>query len=224
MGEVGDVAGAMLHALQAAMLSPWLYAILVGLAVLDVFFPLVPSETALLLAGTYAATAGPEPVLVVAAGALGAVLGDLGAYGLARALGAGLLDRARPGSHADRAHTWARTATERRGAAVLVGARFVPFGRTAVTMTMGATRYPLRGFVAFDVLASVVWASFHCTAGYVGGVTFSEHPVVGVLCGMTIAVTVGALVEVLGRRRDRAAAAAATPAPEPAPSPPRARP
>jgi membrane protein DedA with SNARE-associated domain len=196
------------------MTSPWLYLAIVVLTVLDAFLPLVPSEAAVLLAGTFAATQGPNLALVIAAGATGAVLGDHIAYAAGRGVGGRLLTRARPGSRTARAYAWARHATERRGGPVLVAARFLPGGRTATTITMGATRFPLRRFSGFDVVACVTWAVYCSATGYVGGRLFAEHPVAAVGVGMTVALTVAAVVELVQRRRRRGAA---RPAPSAAP-------
>ena len=204
-----------LELVRAAMSSPWLYLALVVLTLLDAFLPLVPSEAAVLLAGTFAASQGPNLGLVIAAGAAGAVLGDHVAYAAGRGLGSRLLARSHPGSHAARIHGWAREATERRGGPVLVAARFLPGGRTATTLTMGATRFPLRSFVGYDAVACVTWAVYCSSIGYVGGRLFVEHPVAGMGAGMAVAATVGVLVELVTRRRERSRLAS-SPAGEPA--------
>jgi membrane-associated protein len=56
--------------------APWTYAFLFAIAALDVVFPAVPSETAVILAGVLAATGELVFVLVIALAAAGAVLGD----------------------------------------------------------------------------------------------------------------------------------------------------
>jgi membrane protein DedA with SNARE-associated domain len=197
---MGDTA---LELVRAAMTSPWLYLAIVVLTVLDAFLPIVPSEAAVLLAGTFAATQGPNLALVIVAGAAGAVVGDHIAYAAGRGVGGRLLARARPGSTTARAYAWARDATERRGGPVLVAARFLPGGRTATTITMGATRFPLRRFVGYDLVACIMWAVYCSTIGYVGGRLFEQHPVAGVGMGMTIALAVAGVVELTHRRRTR---------------------
>lgn len=143
-----------------------------GLAVLDAFLPLVPSETAVLLAGTFAAGQGPDLALVVLAGAFGAVVGDHIAYAVGRVLGVRLLSRVRPGTRTARAHAWAADATARGGGPVLVGARFVPGGRTATTLTRAATGFPLRRFASYDTVACLRWASW-CSS--ISGVASSPN-------------------------------------------------
>ncbi|MGO4599767.1 DedA family protein [Terrabacter sp. 2RAF25] len=197
---MGDTA---LELVRGVMTSPWLYALLVGLAVLDAFLPLVPSETAVLLAGTFAAGQGPDLALVVLAGAFGAVVGDHVAYAVGRVLGARVLCRVPAGTRTARAHAWAAEATARGGGPVLVGARFVPGGRTATTLTMGATGFPLRCFTGYDVVACVLWASWCSGIGYLGGRVFADHPFVGAATGTGLALLVG-LVAALLRGRSAA--------------------
>ena len=197
---MGDTA---LELVRGVMTSPWLYAVLVGLAVLDAFLPLVPSETAVLLAGTFAASHGPDLALVVLAGAAGAIAGDHVAYAVGRALGSRVLSRVPPGTRAARAHAWAADSTARGGGPVLVGARFVPGGRTATTLTMGATGFPLRRFSSYDTVACLLWAGWCSGVGYAGGRVFADHPFVGAAAGTTLALLVG-LVATLAHRRSAA--------------------
>ena len=149
--------------------SPWTYAVLVGLVTLDALLPLLPSETALASAGALAASGDLVLVLVVAAGAAGAIAGDNGAYGLARALGPRLRRRIR-------GRDWAQRKLERGGTTLLVAARFVPGGRTAATLTSGLVHYPWRRFVAASVLGGLLWAATATLAGYAGGRALQERP------------------------------------------------
>ncbi|MFD1055977.1 DedA family protein [Terrabacter terrigena] len=194
---MGDTA---LELVRSVMTSPWLYALLVVLAVLDAFLPLVPSETAVLLAGTFAAGQGPDLALVVLAGAAGAVAGDHVAYAVGRGLGSRALARVPAGTRTARAHAWAAEATARGGGPVLVGARFVPGGRTATTLTMGATGFPLRRFTSYDTVACFLWAGWCSGVGYAGGRVFAEHPFVGAVAGTVLALLVGLVATLLHRR------------------------
>jgi membrane protein DedA with SNARE-associated domain len=197
----------MLTVVRALMLSPWLYAVIVVLAALDAFVPLVPSEAAVLLAGTYAALAGPNIALVIAAGAVGAILGDHIAYATGRSVGERLVRRSPEGSRTRRLHAWAVDATARRGGPVLVAARFLPGGRTATTLAMGASRFPLRRFVVFDAVACVAWATYCSSVGYLGGRVLGDHPVLATAAGMALALAVSAVVSAVveaSRRRRRA--------------------
>lgn len=201
----------LLELVLTLMRSPWLYALIALLALLDGVLPLVPGEAAVLVAGTYAAVDGPNLALVMLACAAGALLGDHLAYAAGRAVGVRLRSRARPGTRTHRSFQWATAATARRGGPVLVAARFLPGGRTAMTLTMGATRFPLVRFTGYDALACTVWAVYCAGVGYLGGRLFREQPVLGVAAGMGLALAVAGVFELVRRRRMRRPDAGAVP-------------
>src|ERR1700722_19115913 len=83
----------MMHLSHLAVTSPLSYLIALLLPALDVIIPVLPSETAIITLGV--ATAGstdPRIVILVALAALGAFLGDNGAYRIGRRL-CPLIDR-----------------------------------------------------------------------------------------------------------------------------------
>jgi membrane protein DedA with SNARE-associated domain len=99
-----------------------------------------------------------------------------------------------------------RGLAERGGYLILV-ARFIPGGRTAVTLAAGTLEFPWRRFLAYDVAAGVIWASYAALLGYFGGRTFEESPLKGLAVAFGIAVAVAAVVELvrwLRKRRARA--------------------
>ena len=51
---------AVLDLLHQTMTSPWVYLAIFAVAVVDGFFPAVPSETAVITAGVFAATGEPD--------------------------------------------------------------------------------------------------------------------------------------------------------------------
>ena len=76
----------------------WSYLLIFGLAYLDVLFPLVPSETAVITAGVLSSTGNTHLSLAILAAATGAIAGDNTAYSSAsgsRSLCAGASSRAR---------------------------------------------------------------------------------------------------------------------------------
>ncbi|WP_242894944.1 DedA family protein [Actinomadura litoris] len=196
--------------LHTAVTSPWFYLALFAVAALDGFFPVVPSESMVITAGVYAASGRPEPVLVVVLAALGAFTGDHVAYLIGRGSGGRLTRSLRPGTRRHAAFGWARRTMDERGGLILVVARYVPGGRTAVTMTMGVIRYPLRSFTPFAAIAAVSWAVYGTLLGYLGGVAFEDDPIKGVAVGLGLALAVTGVVEgvrFLRHRRARGGAA-----------------
>ena len=143
---------AVLEFLQQVMSSPWLYLALFGLALLDGFFPVVPAETSVITAGVFAATGQTNLALVIVVAALGAFAGDHISYLIGYKAGGRIRRR--------KAFVWARDTLAERGGLVLVVARYIPGGRTATTLTMGAVRHPLRSFTFFDAIAAVSWGVY----------------------------------------------------------------
>jgi membrane-associated protein len=191
---------ALLEVARELMGSPWLYPTLFAAALLDAVIPMVPSETLLVAAGVFAATGAPHLLGVIAAGALGAVVGDHASYAIGRLAGRPIVRRLDPGTRRHAAFAWAERALARRGGLVLVVARYVPAGRTAVTLSVGAAGYRLRWFTGFAVLAGLLWGVYCALVGYLGGHAFEDDPLTGVLLGIGLALSLTLVVE-LARHR-----------------------
>ena len=183
-----------------AMSSPWLYAALFTFAIFDALLPVVPSETAVITAGVFAATVGPHLVPIIAAAAAGAMIGDHVSYGLGRRYGSRFVDRMPEQGRQRKAFLWAEKTLLRRGGMALVVARYIPGGRAAVTLTTGAIRFPIKTFVLYDALAAVSWAVYCSLVGYLGGAAFEDHPLYGVALGVTLALALTVLIEVVRAR------------------------
>ncbi|MGW0198539.1 DedA family protein [Nonomuraea sp. NPDC003201] len=188
---------AILDLVQQVMSSPWLYAALFGLALLDGFFPIVPAETSVITAAVFAASGETNLALVIVAAALGAFAGDHISYLIGNKSAGRLRDK--------KAFVWARDTLAERGGLVLVVARYIPGGRTATTLTMGAVRHPLRSFTFFDAIAASSWAVYSGLIGFFGGMAFENDPIKGLLLGLGIAVSITALVELVRWLRKRRA-------------------
>jgi membrane-associated protein len=208
------VSHAILDFLHQAIASPWLYVAIFAVALVDAFFPAVPSETAVITAGVFAAATGtPDIPLVIAVSAVGAFLGDHVSY----LLGRSSIGRLRRRGRAQAVFDWADRALRERGGLVLVIARYIPGGRTATTITAGAVSYSLRRFAFFDAIAAISWGCYAVAIGYVGGAAFENDPIKGLLLGFAIAIAVTIVVEAVRyvRRRRRTRRDAARPADEP---------
>lgn len=203
--------------LDAISDSGWTYVVVFGFALLDAVFPVVPSETSVIAAGVLAAAGDLSIGLVIAVAASGAIVGDNLAYLIGHRLDEVVRRRLFRGSrrrHLDRAE---RTLSERGGYLIVI-ARFIPGGRTAVTFSAGILRFPWRRFIAFDTIAGVLWGSYAGLVGYFGGKTFEESPTKGIMLALAIAFGVAAGIEAYRfvRRRRLRAHGGAAPAPEPA--------
>jgi len=186
--------------------SNWSYLAIFAVAVLDAFFPLVPSESMVIIAGTLAATGDLQLILVILVAWAGAVIGDNISYGIGKLAGERTVRRLFRHEKAHRGFDWAEQQLEERGSYIIVIARFIPFGRTAVTFTAGYTRgLPWHRFVGYDLIAGVLWATYATMLGYVGGKQFEEQPWKGVVLGIGIAFAVAFAVEWIRHRRGRKA-------------------
>ncbi|MCN0179365.1 DedA family protein [Salinispora arenicola] len=199
-----------LDLLRQLITSPLVYLLLFALTAVDAVFPMVPAETAVITATVLVGGVAPELVGIWAVATLGAMAGDHASYLIGRGGGARRLASFPAQSRRRASSEWARRALHRRGGLVLTSARYVPGGRTAVTLTMGAVRYPLRSFLLFDAIGGASWALYSVLLGYFGGLAFQQDPLRGVLAGLGLSIGVTALLELgrrLGQRSRRRAAA-----------------
>ena len=174
--------------------SPWTYVFLFAISALDVIIPLVPSETSVILAGVLAASGDLELVLVILFAAAGAIVGDNTAYWIGRTVGHRLVDRWFKGERRKQVD-WAHRQVQERGGYLIVIGRFIPGGRTAVTLSCGMLEMPWRRFIAFDVAAGLVWGTYAAMLGYLGGRTFEENPFKGFILAFVVALGIAGVIE-----------------------------
>jgi membrane protein DedA with SNARE-associated domain len=187
--------------------SGWAYLIVFLLAYFDAIVPVVPSETAVITAGVVASSGDLSLSMVIALAAAGAFLGDNTAYFIGRRFGSRIKERFFSSEKSRARVAWAeRQLTERGGELILI-ARFIPGGRTAVTLSAGTLGYAWRRFVLFDAAAALIWASYAALLGYFGGHAFEQAPWKGLLLALAIAFSVAGAIELLRwyLRRRRAA-------------------
>lgn len=187
---------AIIHAVEGVVSTPWVYLALFGIAALDGFFPVVPSETLVITLGVFAAADGhPDVVLIAVVAAVGALTGDHVSYAIGRRAGPRVFERLRAGSRVQRAYERVGRMLAERGGLVLVVARYIPGGRTAATLTTGATGFPRRTFTRYAILAAVTWAVYGTVLGYAGGAAFEDEPLRGVALGLGLAFGITLLHE-----------------------------
>ena len=189
--------------------SGWAYLIIALLAFLDALVPVVPSETSVITAGVVASAGDLSLPIVVAAAASGAFLGDNTAYFIGHRFGTRINERFFSSEKARKRIEWAQGQVRERGGELIAIARFIPGGRTVVTLSAGTLGYPWRRFVLFDAAAALGWALYASLLGYFGGHAFEAAPWKGLLLALGIAFAVAGAIEVVRwyLRRRRAAAA-----------------
>jgi membrane-associated protein len=183
-----------------AVSAPASYVVAFALPAFDALIPLVPSEAAVI--GLGVATAGgadPRIAALITLAAAGAFAGDNLAYLLGRRYGGPAARRFLSGARGGQRRAWAERALDRFGARLIIACRFIPGGRTAVTLTCGLIGYPRRRFVGATACAAVIWACYAFFIGRLGGKVFEQRPWAGLLLGLGAAVVISVLVEVLRR-------------------------
>lgn len=182
--------------------SQWYFLVIIFVvAFLDSVVPIVPSETMVIVGGVAAGAGEQNLLLVILCGAVGAGLGDNTAY----LIGSRMTDRIR--RRAERSPKlayrleWANQQIGIRGGPLLVTARFIPGGRTALTISCGITRQPKKWFVGWIIVAVSIWATYAAVLGYVFGETF-DHTTALILAFVT-ALAINGIIEVVRLVRAR---------------------
>src|SRR5919204_6100457 len=156
----------------AQLASPWAYIVLALLAAAEsaAFVGLaVPGETAMLLGGFLGYQHRVSLPVMMAAGIIGAVVGDSLGYQIGRLFGEPL-KHSRLGRRVgpDR---WAKGEAylrERGGKAVFLG-RFVGLLRALVPALAGMSRMPYRTFLPWNLAGGIIWAPGFVFLGYLAG-------------------------------------------------------
>ena len=175
----------------------WSYLVAFAVSYLDAIIPVVPSETVVITAGVLSSSGDMHLPLVILFAAAGAFLGDNTAYLIGRHFGEPVERRFFRSERAKGRLRWAEHQLDERGGELIVVARFIPGGRTAVTLSSGALKMSWRRFATFDAVAAIVWASYAALLGYIGGKQFEDAPWKGLIVAITLAFTVAAGVELV---------------------------
>lgn len=180
--------------------SWWFLLVIFAIALLDSMVPIVPSETSVII-GAVTVTIGEAPYalwMVMIAGATGAFIGDTSAYGIGRRWSAWFHRRAETRPRTARQLLWASDQIRRRGGALLITARFIPGGRTALTVSSGITQQPKAWFVKWVTIAVALWATYSAGLAYIVGRPFRDDHTVAFWVAFGTALGVNVLIE-LGR-------------------------
>lgn len=181
----------------------WFLIVILVIAYLDSVIPAVPSETCVIIGGI-AAGLGAYPVgLVIVAGAVGAFTGDNTAYLIGRRAGPWFERRAERKEKTRLRLMWAKQQIRVRGGILLVTARFIPGGRTVLTLSSGITRQPHGWFVRWTALAAIIWATYAALLGYAGGRAFKDNHTAAFLVAFAAAITVTLVIELVRFIRHR---------------------
>jgi membrane-associated protein len=181
----------------------WFLLVIVGIAFLDSVIPIVPSETAVIIGGVAAGQGDQNLLLVILCGALGAFCGDNTAYLLGRRFSPWINRRAERKVKTARRLAWASNQIRTRGGLRLITARFIPGGRTALTVSSGLTRQPHGWFARWVAVAAIIWATYAAGLGAIFGNRFKDNHTVAFLLAFGAALSVTIIIEVVRHMRGR---------------------
>ncbi len=149
----------------------WTYAILAAIVFCEtglVVLPLLPGDSLLFAAGSFAALGSLDPIALFILLSLMAILGDTVNYWVGSFVG----PRAFRGEirwlkkeYLERTHAF----FERHGGKTIILARFIPIVRTFAPFVagIGAMSYPR--FLAYNITGGIVWVGLFVWAGYFFG-------------------------------------------------------
>ena len=179
----------------------WFIAVIFIIALLDSVVPIVPSETTVIIGGVAAGAGDQHLLLVIAAGAVGAFIGDNLAYVIGRSFHGAIVRRAQRKPSTQRRLDWAANQVKERGGLLLVTARFIPGGRTALTISCGLTQQPHRWFVKWVALAVTIWATYAAVLGAIFGRALQDNHTAAFLIAFVTALAINVAIELIRKRR-----------------------
>lgn len=183
--------------------SYWFFVIIFVIAMLDSVVPIVPSETMVIFGGVSAGLGnfdylGKFAIIpVVGLAALGAFTGDNLSYAIGHYFSEGLTKRYNRTPKGRKRLAWAHGQVHERGGELLITARFIPGGRTIVTLTCGITRQDKGWFFMWDGIATALWACYAAGLGFFFGNKFSDNHVLAFLIAFGTALSATAVLEII---------------------------
>lgn len=183
----------------------WFLGVIAVIAYLDSVVPVVPSETTVIIGGV-AVSIGEAPYslwMVIACGAGGAFLGDATAYLIGRRFAGRFERRAARREKFRRRLDWAADQIRSRGGQLLITARFIPGGRTILTVSSGITRQPAGWFLRWVAVAVTIWATYAAGLAYVVGKPFKDNHTAAFWVAFGTALGVNIVIEIVRHRRDK---------------------
>ena len=131
----------------------------------------VPGDTIVLFTAT-AGRSAADWASLVAAVVSGSLLGETLGFVIGRFFGprlrASRLGRRIGERHVLRAERW----LERRGGLAILLSRFLPVMHALIPVTVGASHYPYRRFLAWTAPACVLWACVYVSVGQAAGASY----------------------------------------------------
>jgi len=191
----------------------WTYALLFTIVFLEtglVVTPILPGDSLLFAAGSFAALGALDVRLLFVLLSVAAVLGDTVNYSIGHFLGPKVFHYERSHffnpEHLRRTHAF----FEKYGGKTIIIARFVPIVRTFAPFVAGIGAMSYFRFLAYNVVGGVLWVAVCLFAGYF----FGNLPIVKknfslAIIAIVVLSVMPAVVEYVRQRREAKRAAAA---------------
>jgi len=191
----------------------WTYALLFSIVFLEtglVVTPLLPGDSLLFAAGSFAALGALDVGLLFVLLSVAAILGDTVNYAIGHYLGPKVFhfpkSRFFNPEHLRQTHTF----YEKYGGKTIIIARFVPIVRTFAPFVAGIGAMSYGRFLAYNVVGGVLWVAVCLFAGYFfGNLPFVKNNFSLVILAIVILSVMPAFVEYLRHRREARRAGAA---------------
>lgn len=183
----------------------WFLGVIFAIALLDSVIPVVPSETTVIIGGVAVATGDAKYglILVIVAGATGAFIGDNIAYQIGRWFAPRFERRAAHKEKFRRRMEWAERQIDERGGLLLITARFIPGGRTVLTLSSGITRQKRWWFIGWVAIATTIWATYAAGLARLVGEPFRDDHTTAFWVAFGTALSINVLIEVTRHLRQR---------------------
>lgn len=134
-----------------------------------VITPILPGDSLLFAAGTFAALGSLDPAWLIISLSVAAVLGDTANYWIGSTVGPKVFHRENSRllnkEHLKRTHEF----YEKYGGKTIIIARFVPIIRTFAPFVAGIGSMTYSHFIAYNVIGGVGWIAILVLAGYFFG-------------------------------------------------------
>jgi membrane protein DedA with SNARE-associated domain len=190
---------------------------LFGVVVTGAVIPVVPTGAAVSVAGALADQDNVVLILlVIAFGAAGAYVGDLGTYAVLRILGTHVsrapgrisrwLHRRRQGAALERV----QAQLEQHQLRTLLLSRLVPGGQIPVLLAAALGGYSWTRYAVGDIAATIVWSTMYTATGIAGRAVFPK-PWEGAVAGIALVLLVSLAGNLCNRRQSKPGTASPVP-------------
>jgi len=186
----------------------WTYALLFTIVFLEtglVVTPILPGDSLLFAAGSFAALGALDVSLLFVLLSVAAILGDTVNYAIGHYLGPKVFHYERSRffnpDHLRKTHRF----YEKYGGKTIIIARFVPIVRTFAPFVAGIGRMSYGKFLSYNVFGGVGWVALFVFGGYFfGNIPFVKKNFSLVIIAIILISLIPVVVEILKHRKAKA--------------------